>query len=154
MMLKGFSGSEIVQMALNIEEYGYQYYMAAAEKVSQADLRELFRKLAEEEEKHKDIIRQMAKELDVGAGQYSDDDAYLYMDWLVQGRVFPVKVDRLASSVQDLLLGAIDREKATLLFYYGLQEVVEGKAAEAVGRLIAEEKRHVVKLSRQLQGVE
>lgn len=154
-MVKGLSGADIVQMALNIEEHGYQYYISAAEKVSQANLRELFRKLAQEEQKHKEIIREIASELDVSAVQYTDDAAYLYMDWLVRGRVFPVKAeDSLPNDARKLLLRAIDFEKETLIFYYGLQEVTEGKAAEAVTRLIAQEKRHVVELRHQLQEVE
>lgn len=150
-MKADFSPQEIIQMALNIEEDGVQFYRAAADQTFEPNLKELFLQLACEEELHKDVIRKIADELGAAADQYEDEDAFTYVHWLVHGRVFPESADGSAQTPRELLSQAIEREKRTLLFYYDLKDTTGARAQEALNRLIEEEKQHVVKLSQQFK---
>jgi rubrerythrin len=151
-----FSGKEVVEMAMRIEENGLEFYTRTANSSKSERLRELFLFLAEEEKKHIKLFEEIG-------GQLQDDklsgvfDPYLeetsmYLMALADSRVFtnPNEGSRLANEVHEegeILKTAIDMEKDSILFYYELQRAIRDQDKPVLGRLIDEEKNHLKKLT-------
>jgi len=52
-----FAASDIVEVAIRIEENGVQFYKFAEQIAKQEDARKLFARLAEEEKAHKKFLK-------------------------------------------------------------------------------------------------
>jgi rubrerythrin len=156
-----FSGAEIFQMAQKIERDGLHYYRQAAEKFAKdRELRAVFERLAQMEEKHERSFAKL-RELFFGpnaSGKHAeyDDLAAAYLNALVENKVFKLddtidQVARALTSPIDALETAIAQEKESIIFYVGIQEAVladEGK--QAIGQIIREEMTHLMILSGEL----
>lgn len=154
-----FSGKEILDMAIRIEENGVKYYNDAAKAAKSKDLKDLFKALADEEGSHIRAFNELKSLLHgdefAEAGPYPyGDEASLYLSAIADTEVFTGtekgKGKELASQVHDgvdVLRVAIDMEKDSLLFYYELARMIRDKDRPVVENLIEQEKSHVRKLT-------
>lgn len=152
-----FSGKEILEMAVRIEENGYKFYIEAAKATRSKDLKELFNLLAEEETQH--IKTFMGLHRLISGGEPSDQEydtefqeATLYLKAIADTEVFtnPNKGKEMARKVsgeEEALQIAIDMEKDSLLFYYELQRMIRDKDKPVLDNIIEQEKEHVRKLT-------
>ncbi|MFQ5834454.1 MAG: ferritin family protein, partial [bacterium] len=115
---------------------------------------ELFRYLAEEEEKHLKTFQGFYDTLKEGleTTPYNWEEAKLYLEALVDSRFFtgPDQAIDLAKEAKDELEAinsAISFEKDTLLFFYEMLEVIKPQDRDLVKKIIGEEKKHVRRLS-------
>lgn len=150
-----FSGREILEMAIRIEENGLQYYTEASKAAKSEELKELFETLAGEEEQHivvfNDLKDLTGDEWQEGYDPYVQEGAQ-YLKAIADTEVFttPDRGAELARKVideRDALRLAIDMEKDSLLFYYELQRMIRDKDKEVLEKLIEQEKDHVRKLT-------
>jgi len=151
-----FSGKEILDMAVRIEENGLRYYNTAGEAATDPELKELFEVLASEEEQHIVVFNDLKRLTDEeawkeGYDPYAEEGAQ-YLRAIADTEVFtnPDRGAELARSVSDgkeALRVAIDMEKDSLLFYYELQRMVLEKDRDVVASLIEQEKDHVKRLT-------
>jgi rubrerythrin len=147
-----FSGSEMLEVALGIEENGAAYYRALAEKSPEPSARAIYEQLANEELKHQKTFRTM---LDA-VGQYRPPQDYtedygLYLKSLVDSSVF-TSVDQarqqaaqVASSAEALDIG-IQAEKDSVLFYSEMQNLVKPADRQLIEKIISEERGHLNQL--------
>ena len=148
-----YSISEVMEMAVQTERLGYQFYTTMAEKFKKDDgLVKLFSTLAEKEKAHeraftrlKDAVMEQAAE---PAG-WSDVSDYLraFVEsefFLGRGKSLP-SMERI-KTIRDAVHFALGFEKETLLYYMELLPIVREKAP--LETLISEEKSHVVWLER------
>ncbi len=149
-----FSGSEIIEMAIRIEENGVKFYTDAGKASKSTALKRLFKDLSEEEGRHRKVFMNMRKlvadeELSMRLDPYSEEDTtYLYA--LADSEVFAGKGYRLAQRVRSeraALNLAIAMEKDSILFYIELLGMVREKDRSILEDLINEEKDHLRKLS-------
>jgi rubrerythrin len=153
-----FNALEVMEMAKDIEKRGKNFYLKHAEATENRDLRELFKKLAQDEQDHYEKFVALTEEL----RQNSDDADYLYeedvsayFNYLVEYSVFP-KDDSEESiealhDVEKALKLAIQAEKDSILFYREMCEYNEGQTIEAVNKLIEEEKDHLRALGKYIK---
>ena len=157
-MKERFNALEVMEMAKDIEKRGKKFYLKHAEATENRDLRELFKKLAQDEQDHYDRFVALTEELKNG----EDDADYLYeqevsayFNYLVEYSVFP-KDDSEESiaalnDVEKALKLAIQAEKDSILFYREMCEYNEGKTIDAIEQLIKEEKDHLRALGKYIK---
>ena len=151
-----FTGREILEMALRIEENGMRFYSDASKASKNKDVKELFRRLAEEEAHHIKVFTEMKKLMpgDTVAEGFDPyiTEASLYLRAIADTEVFtePGKGAGFAKEVGDekeVLNLAIDMEKDSILFYYEFLKIVRDKDRAILDALIEQEKSHLSKLS-------
>ncbi|HHL40660.1 MAG TPA: hypothetical protein ENJ37_09160 [Deltaproteobacteria bacterium] len=154
-----FSGEEILEMAVKIEENGLKFYTDAAGAAGSDELRAVFEYLAEEERRHVDSFLAIKarltgkKEGEGVAGVFNPyiEEVARYLRAIADTKVFtrPAEGARLAAeagSDLDAVKKAMDMEKDSLLFYYELQKALEERDRAVVEELIAQERNHLKRL--------
>lgn len=149
-----FSGGQVADLAVRIERNGIAFYEAAKEKAQSEDAKKVFEYLIGEEKKHLASFQGLLKDLELvrPPEQYEGEwDAYLAT--AAEEHVF--SEDKLAQDViasisgeKDAVGFAIGFEKDSILLFYELSTLVEGKNKEIVDRLVMEEKQHLRTLSK------
>lgn len=157
-MKQRFNALEVMEMAKDIEKRGKKFYLKHAEATENRDLRELFKKLAQDEQDHYDRFAALTEELKNGrddADYLYEQEVSAYFNYLVEYSVFP-KDDSEESiaalnDVEKALKLAIQAEKDSILFYREMCENNEGKTIEAIEQLIKEEKDHLRALGKYIK---
>jgi len=150
-----FGIDKIFEIAKNIELDGAQFYRQAAEKTSSDDIKQVLLDLAAMEDGHLKIFEQMRKELGEQNKNLfaSGNQVALYLKTMADGlggERIKSPLERLSGNetIKEILEIGIDGEKASMLFYIGLKELVPNKAnKDAIEVIIKEEFSHVVALN-------
>lgn len=148
-----FSGSELINIAIGIERRGIAFYETMVKSTKNAVARDVFRYLADMERNHVQIFQDMLGEAD----KYQPPETYAgeyaaYLQALVDSAVFTDDMvtsemaTRVESDIEAVEL-AISAEKDSILFYYGMKDVMPERAQPMVNKIIAEEKEHLRQLS-------
>lgn len=157
-MKKRFNALEVMEMAKDIEKRGKQFYLKHAEATENRDLRELFQRLAADEQDHYEkfiaLTEKLRKDSDQADYLY-EQEVSAYFKYLVEYSVFPKEDSEEAvealNDVEKALKLAIQAEKDSILFYREMCEYNEGKTTEAVNKLIAQEKEHLRSLGKYIK---
>jgi rubrerythrin len=144
-----YSIDEIMEMAVQTETLGYQFYTGMAGKFKKDDgLVKLFDTLASKEKQHektfiglKDLIKKN------GSEPVEWEEVSNYLRAFVESEFFLGKGKSLPSmdhikTVADVVAFALGFEKETLLFFMELRSFVKEK--EIMDEVINEEKSHIV----------
>lgn len=158
MMKERFNALEVMEMAKDIEKRGKKFYLEHAEATENRDLRELFKRLAQDEQDHYEKFVALTEKLRAESDQADylyEQDVSAYFNYLVEYSVFPKddseeSVEAL-NNVEKALKLAIQAEKDSILFYREMCEYNEGKTMEAVEKLIEEEKEHLRALGKYIK---
>ncbi len=152
-----FSSSEILDMAVRIEENGEHFYRDAAAATNNAKLKELFEYLAEEEVGHVKYFKQLKDSVTDDSSPYGPFDPYieeasLYIKSLADAEVFTSKekgkdYGKIAGDEKAALEHSINMEKESILFYYELLKAIREKDKALMNEIIDEEKIHLRKLT-------
>lgn len=149
------SGEEILEMAVILEERGFEFYTTYKENAKDDKIKELFQYLADEEANHKKTFQEFLDNLSKKEFTltYSDEEVLQYFSAIVDARVFdnPDFAIQLAKDTKDELEAvnlAIGFEKDSIVFYEGLMGLVNEKSKNTVTKIIEEEKKHIQNLSK------
>ncbi len=147
-----FTGSQIVEMAIQTEQSGNRFYQAAAEKASDGEMRALLQWPAEQEASHEQVFRRLLDEQHREQGpkeEYTGQRAQ-FIQALLDSRIFGTdplpERDLEAMTDAQVIDYALNFEKDTILLFYEMRDLVSEMGAYTVGRLIEEEKTHVQRL--------
>jgi rubrerythrin len=148
-----FSLSEIVELGIQIEINGRDFYKAVLERPLDQKARDIFAFLGKEEERH---IADFQKILDSVAAyeprESYPEEYFAYMNALASEYVFTQKgkgreaASKIRSDMDAVDLG-IGFEKDSILFYEEMKKMVHKKEQKIVDLLIDSEKSHLRKLS-------
>ena len=148
-----FSGSEIVEIAIQIEKNGRDFYNALVAQSKSQEAKDIFKYLAGEEEKH---IKAFQKILN-SVQKYEPAESYpgeyfAYMNALASEHIFTQKdkgneIAKRAKSDKEAIGLGIGFEKDSIIFYEGMKKVVPEDELKIVDGLIAQEQDHLRKLS-------
>jgi len=148
-----FAGREIVEISVQIEKNGMDYYNALIKKTKNMKAKEVFKYLAGEEEKHIIIFKNILDALEKYEPQEVVTDEYFaYMNALASEHVFTIKnkgldmAGKTKSDKEAIRLG-IGFEKDSIIFYEGMKNVVPERDKKTVDAVIEQEKTHLRKLS-------
>ena len=155
-----YAGTEIVDIAKQIERMGEAFYEEALRRLKDAKIRELFTFLRDEERRHVGVFEALLEKVGDAAGEWRRDEEYLaYMRALAQNRVFP-DIGAVRAAVKQLpdegaaIRYALDFEKDSILLLHELRTMVREEEQKTVDLLIAEEQSHVRALQSLLDRVE
>lgn len=165
MPMEHFSILEAVEVALMMEEEGIRFYTLAEERVGDPEMKKLFAFLREKEHQHIEVFRRLYGDL---ASREGTPDAELWLldtevsSWFrayVESTVFPTKgaaeqaIGGLRGAV-DILRLALRIEKDSILFYHELlAHAPWPEARELLGKVIAEERRHLLFIREKLRSL-
>lgn len=148
-----FEPSEIFQFAIRIEEGGEKFYRAMAEKLDNAEVKTMFSALADEEIKHRKIYEAMVSKIE----EYEPFESYpgeyfAYLRAYADNIIFtPEKMEEEMRKITDAagaLKFAINRELDSILYYQEVKKLVPENQRELIDKIIDEERRHFVKLTK------
>jgi len=152
-----FGIDQFFEMAKNMELDGAQFYRQAAEKISNDDIKQVLLDLAAMEDGHLKIFEQMRKEFSKQNKNKNlfatDNQVALYLTNMADnrgGERIKSPLERLSGNetINEILEIAIDGEKASMLFYIGLKELVPNRAnKDLIEAVIREEYSHLVALN-------
>ncbi len=149
-----FSGSELINIAIGIEQRGIAFYDIMARSTKNDVARDVFQYLADMERGHIQTFQEMLSEVDKYqfSAAAAEEEYTAYLQSLVDSAVFSEEmatsetVTRTESDVEAIEL-AIGAEKDSILFYYEMKEIMPQRAQATVNKIIAEEKSHLKQLS-------
>jgi rubrerythrin len=147
-----FSGSEIVEIGIEIEKNGKAFYEEVLKNASDDNAEVIFKYLANEEGKHIAVFEKMLDSVK----KYEPIEAYpgeyfSYMKALANEHVFTKKDVgvSIAKEVKDdlgaIVIG-IKFEKDSIIFYEGMKKVVPEVEHRLLDSLIEQEQVHLNKL--------
>ena len=149
-----YSPAEIVAVAVETEKAGQQYYRAVAERAATTGIKDLFVFLAGEEAKHERTFNALYQKIKETPAElpYDWDEVVQYLKVISDSRFFlgPDKTLNLAKSAgneQEALEFALEFEKATLLFYLEIIELVGPAHRGTVLELTRQERMHIRRLA-------
>ena len=148
-----YAGSEVVELGVQIEKNGYDFYKTLVEQSKSEKAISVFKYLAEQERNH---ILDFKKILN-SVQQYEPSESYpdeyfVYMNALAGDHVFTKenKGKEIAQTMTDdkqALDIALKFEKDSITFYEGMNKIVSENDAQLIDKLIREEQKHVIDLT-------
>lgn len=147
-----FTGSEVMEMALEIEENGMKFYTDAFKASKDEKVKALFKTLAIEEAHH---IKTFAAMKDLVKDEYVTEgfDPYIieaseYLRSMADSEVFKSPADGalLAGKIgnpAEVIDFAIGMEEDALKFYDEFEKIIVEKDRPVLTALIAEERKHL-----------
>lgn len=152
-----FSANEIVQLGIQIEKNGREFYLEVAKNSKSPQAKETFNYLAGEELKHEKVFEAMLAVIGKYEPQENTDKEYSeYLTALSKEHVFTEKNTgrTTAAGVKNDLQAielAIGFEKDSILLFYEMKNLVSADGHPTVDKLIQQEQEHLLKLT-QLKG--
>ncbi len=147
-----FSGSEIVEMAVQIEKNGRDFYKRVAGLSKDSSVKKIFEHLAGQEERHIKVFEAMLSTVKkYEPVEAYTDEYFAYIKALSDDHVFTKekKGNEIAGAVKDekqaVELG-IGFEKDSILFYHEMKNFVPESEQNAIEGLLVEEQKHLKKL--------
>ena len=151
-----FNAKEVFEIAVDIEKNGRAFYLAAAEKIENQEIKDLFNFLANEEVKHEELFQENLDRINSGDKimEFEDmsEEYHLYMKALADSRVFDSvdKIDKFLKDITDELdavYKAIQFEKESILLFEEMKKNALGdKDKNEIQLLIEEEQNHICRL--------
>jgi rubrerythrin len=150
-----YTVQEIVEIAIEIEKNGEEFYHIMAESSNTVPLRDLFNYLSAEENKHKQKFAEILKLV----GGYQISDIYYateymgYMKAIADERVFTkdiafIDLARELVSPKEAIDVAVAFEKDTIIFLHEMLDMFgQSDNKNAIEQLLSEERMHIRKLA-------
>jgi len=148
-----FSGSDLINIAIDIERRGIMFYDIMAKSTDNEGARAVFEALVNMERGHIQIFEDMLDETGTQQSEKSSSQGYSdYLQALIDDAVFTddaITSEMATQADSDIkALGlAISAEKDSILFYYEMKDTMPRRALPVLDRIIAEEKSHLQQLS-------
>lgn len=147
-----FAGSEVVEIGIQIEKNGRDFYNTLVRQSKSIKAQEIFKYLAGEEEKHVKAFQgildktQKYEALGLDADQY-----YAYMNALAGEYIFTrenagEEVAKKIKTDKEAIDMGIKFEKDSIVFYVGIKKVVPEYDQKTVDELVAQEQNHLRQL--------
>lgn len=148
-----FTGKEVLDMAVKIEENGLKFYTDAGKTAKDKDVKALFKALAEDEGRHIRVFQDLKKLLgETENAEPFDEETESYLRAFADTEVFASpeggkKLGKEVSSEAEAIDFAIGMEKDSILFYYEILKMIREKDKAVVDTLIDQEKDHLKRLT-------
>jgi rubrerythrin len=148
-----FKGSEVVELGIQIENNGRDFYSELEKKAESRKTADIFKYLAKEEEKHIRVFQDILDKTERYEPSGLDAaDYFSYINDLAAENVFTKKdkgkqAAQAAKNDLEALNMGIGFEKDSIIFYEGMKKVVESQDTKIVEEIIIQEKNHLKILS-------
>ena len=153
---------EVFEIAEKIERNGIKFYRKAASISDDAEIQELFLRLADWEIQHEKIFAKMKKEI-VGSNaesmSFRPDETLPDPKVMAGLAIFGIRAEpteELSGKEDriDILKFAVEKEKDSIVFYNGLKDFLSRASdLDQIDRIIKEEMNHVRILNESLERI-
>lgn len=146
-----FSISEILDIAIQSEENGIDFYTKIAEKFKSSSLKEIFEFMIKEEKNHKKFFQKLFLSINSRepTGVFTDE-YFSYLNAMVKERLFSnnsvIDVTANVKNKDDAVNIGIQAEKDSILFYEAFCDTLPEREKKFLLKIISEEKCHLRKL--------
>jgi len=143
-----FQASDIVEIAVRIEENGVNFYRFAEQLARQEEAKNLFASLAAAEVAHKRMFEGIFAKMEKSTPPESFEGEYAaYLRAYVDNNIIFTKevMDKELAQVKDTLAAfdfAIKRELDSILYYHEIKRLVPTAQHAAIEQIIEEERKH------------
>ncbi len=162
-MSYGFNAGEVFKVAIQIEENGKKFYEESQKNIENADVRNLFADLAQQEIDHKKRFEALKAQLPPESTSDTvwdpENEIDQYIKAMADGHIFvsssEVKnqIERIKNAT-DALKMAIEFEKDSVLFFLNLEDAMATKNdQELIKSLVKEEQEHLKRLTLELRRI-
>ncbi len=148
-----FAGSEVMEMGVQIEKNGKDFYNTLVKQSESSEAKAVFQYLAGEEERHITVFQKMLESVE----KHEEPESYpgehrAYMETLANEHIFTQKdkgteVAKNISSDKEAVEFAMRFENDSILFYEGMKRVTPEFDHEAIEGLLKQEKKHLDQLA-------
>jgi len=159
-MVYGFNAAEVFQVAIDVEENGRKFYEKAQELFEDAAVKEIFKALALDEIKHREVFIKLKAKLPPEASGATvwdpDDDINRYLAMMAGQAVFKTMEDvnarlKEVKSPADALNLALKAEADSIVYYLTMKDRTEEKQGQnMIDQIIKEELGHHKKIALEL----
>ncbi|NLV16555.1 MAG: ferritin family protein [Syntrophomonadaceae bacterium] len=155
MTVPGQNLKDIFQLALLLERKGFEYYSELERRASNQRVRDMFHRLAEDEKEHAhQFTRILEMQEEPGNAHHITSESTAYICAL-QGHSLMGKAateEEVPNDPRLAIAMGIQAEKDSILMYHELFETLPpGLERDMVGKLLKEEKMHLVELRNYLE---
>jgi len=143
-----FAASDIMEVAIRIEENGITFYKFAEQMAKQEDAKKLFAHLADAEAAHKRTFEKFfaAIEKYIPPEQYAGEYSAYLRNYVDNNLIFTKDVmDKQLAGVKDTVAAfefAMQRELDSILYYHEIKNLVPQAQHDAIEKIIDEERKH------------
>jgi len=158
-----FNANEIFEMAEEIERNGGRFYRQAAENSTDGKIKQILLDMASMEDGHLKTFKEMREKLsnrEKGCTVFDpDNQSVLYLQAMAdargcEGKIAPTKELTGDETPKKILEIALNSEKESVVFYFGLKGMVHAKAGrDKVEAIIIEELSHITTLLNKLKSI-
>ncbi len=151
-MSLGFSASDLVEAAVQLERNGHRFYTTAADSVVSPRAKDLLHRLAQDEVEHLKLFERLLATVGLAEIRESYPGEYeVYLKAHVDSQVFTQArltqlLARTTMPERDALQFGIDSEKDAILYYSEMIRFVPQRDRATVDGIIEEERRHLTQL--------
>lgn len=148
-----FTGKELVEMAIGIENNGAAYYETLVDCAQSPNVKAVYKELAEIERGHITLFQEMLGSVsDYQPPETYTDEYKAYFEALVDSLIFTdekfaCSLARDMSSDEEAIQTALRVEKDSILFYTEMRDLVRHGDRDVVSEIITKKKAHVKKLA-------
>lgn len=156
-----FNANEVFEMAEEIERNAAGFYRQAAESSSDNQTKKMLLDLADMEDGHQKTFAKMREQLtgqETGWSIFDPDNLSVqYLQAMAdargyEGRITPTKELTGNETLQEILEIALNSEKESVFFYFGLKGLVPARAGgDKIEAIIKEELSHITTLLNKLK---
>ena len=150
--MKILNASEIIQVAVKLEDNGERFYRHAEKIADVKEAKEIFKYLADEEVKHKAVFEDLLSKVGklVPGESYTDEYAE-YLSAYVDNIIFTEQTrDENMYAIRDTLSAVefgLQREAESITYYQEVKRVVPEDQHGLIDEIIEEERKHFMTLS-------
>lgn len=156
-MPKNFNARELLEVAIQIEVNGTEYYSRMAEKAKNEETKKIFNQLSLEEKQHITDFTNIREGLESDKieipEEFLSEEVNQYLHSFSDGQVFPNwrSADEVAKEIHsdlEAVMHAISFEKDSLIYFHEIFDLLPEEASDrkAIGELIRQEKIHIAQL--------
>ncbi len=159
-----FNADEIFEIAAQMERNGMKFYRKAAEKASDEKIKQMLLEMAKMEAEHLKTFEHMRRYISNKEKAETvfdpDNEASIYLQTMAdrhgsEGRKSPTEELTGTESIAEILKIALNAEKDSVIYYFGLRSFVPPKAGrDKIDAIIAEEVEHITTLNQKLESVQ
>jgi rubrerythrin len=148
-----FAASDIMEVAIRIEENGYNFYKSAEQIAKKENEKKLFAGLAQAEVAHKKTFEKILAGMEKGDQFENYEGEYgTYLKSYVDNNLIFTKevMDKQLAKITDTksaLDFAIQRELDSILYYHEIKRLVSSAQHAAIEKVIEEERKHFLSLT-------
>jgi len=158
-----FNANEIFEMAEEMERNGAKFYRQAAENATDEGTKQMLLDMADMEDGHLKTFEEMREQLSSQEKGWTvfdpDNQSALYLQAMAdargyEGKIAPTKELAGDETPREILDIALNSEKESVVFYFGLKGLVPVKAGrDKVEAIIIEELSHITTLLNKLKSL-